>query len=154
MIPREIFYFRLEQHCKLCSEWDGVCLRGHALQSPAGCPMRKFEPILSAEYAEDRGRVTRPKSATGGCAGCGAPVDPDALPALTWPQVLANFGESMERWVAAGMPLTPGPEHDRRNGICNSNQCGQFRGYYCKLCKCVTYTKSGLATEYCPLGKW
>jgi hypothetical protein len=153
MIPREIFYLRLEQHCKPCSEWDGVCLRGHALQSPTGCPMRKFEPILAADYAVDNGRVVNPKSQSG-CIGCGAPVDPNALPTLTWTQVVANFSESMANWVKAGMPVTPGPEHEKRNGICTSNKCGQFRGYYCQLCKCIVYTKAGLATEYCPLGLW
>lgn len=154
MIPREIFYFRLEHHCKVCSEWDGVCLRGHALQSPMGCPMRKFEPILNTDYLEDRGRVSAPKSAAGGCAGCGKPVDPNALPVLTWTQVMGNFSESMANWIKAGMPVTPKAEHASRYAICQSNKCGQFKGYYCTYCKCVCYTKAGLATEYCPAGLW
>ena len=66
MIPRDVFYDRLEKHCKPCSEWDGVCLRGHALQSPTGCPMLKFEPIQAADYDPDHGRTVGPRSASGG----------------------------------------------------------------------------------------
>jgi hypothetical protein len=115
--------------------------------------MRKFEPILSADYAPDNGRVVKPKG-TGGCAGCGAPVDPNALPVLTWPQVVKNFEESMARWIAAGMPVMSKADHAQRYQVCQSNKCGQFKGYYCQYCKCVCYTKAGLATEYCPVGLW
>lgn len=151
MIPRDVFYERLDKHCKPCSEWDGVCLRGHALQSPTGCPLKKFEPIQATGYDADNGRVTRPKG-QGGCVGCGAPVDPNALPELSWAQVASNFTESMKQWAAAGMPVVSDREHERRYAACKS--CPSFKGYYCVHCKCIAYAKSKLGTEYCPLGGW
>lgn len=151
MIPRDIFYARLER-CKACSEWDGVCLRGHGLQSPEGCPLRKFKPIQASDYTPDRGRVTHPKSAAKGCSSCRPAVDPAALPAMTWTQVVANFSESVARWAKAGMPVASSAEHARRNAICHG--CDQLRGYHCAICKCVVYAKAGLQTEYCPMGKW
>ena len=152
MIPRDVFYDRLEKHCKPCSEWDGVCLRGHALQSPTGCPMFKFGPIQATGYDPDNGRTVGPRSAGGGCSGCNKKVDPDMLPELTWAQVVSNFGESMSKWVAAGLPTVLPSEHERRYNLCKT--CPQLQGYRCKLCKCVVYAKAKLQTEYCPLGGW
>ncbi len=64
---------RLEKHCFGCSEWNAlyrVCLRGHLSQSPTGCPLRKFTPLYSTAYDEDRGRVILLPD-PGRCAGCG-----------------------------------------------------------------------------------
>jgi hypothetical protein len=152
MIPRNDFYDRLEHHCQPCSEWDGVCLRGHDLASPTGCPLRKFAPVQAASYDPDRGRVVQPRNQQG-CSGCGAAIDADALPPITWPQVIANFAASMTNWIRAGMPLTDANEHGRRYGICTQCQ-SHFKGYYCKLCRCVCYIKTKPQTEYCPIGKW
>lgn len=151
MIPRAVFYDRLENHCKTCSEWEGVCLRGHALQSQTGCPLRKFDPIEAAAFDEDKGRVIQPP-ATGGCSGCGAPVSAAALPELSWSHVLSDLGQSIGQWRNAGMPLATGAEHEARYAICQV--CPHFSGYRCLLCRCVIYAKSKLATAYCPIGKW
>lgn len=72
MLPRQIFDDRMEQ-CKQCPEWNAVynvCLRGHRLQSPTGCPLRKFPPIFSAEYDKDCGRVINLRELRS-CDGCG-----------------------------------------------------------------------------------
>jgi len=151
MISRQIFYERLAL-CKACSEWDGVCLRGHGLQSPTGCPLRKFEPILNTDYDEDRGRTVATKLRSG-CSGCGSKeVDPDALPEITWAGVVKHLAESMAEWQKSGFATVGHAEHERRYEICKG--CPKFQGYYCKLCRCPCYSKTKLATEYCPLGGW
>jgi hypothetical protein len=149
MLSRQAFYERLAI-CQNCSEWDGVCLRGHALQSPTGCPMRKFAPILNTAYDEDRGRVVAPP---GQKTCCGSkPVDPNALPELTWAEVLQHLADSMAQWRESGFATVSHAEHKKRHDLCKA--CPQYVGYRCKLCQCVAYSKAKLATEYCPLGGW
>ena len=151
MIGREVFYERLEKHCKLCSEWDGVCLRGHDLRSPTGCPLRNFEPVLAADYDADNGRSVSPKG-EGGCPGCSAKPSSDSVPDMTWPQVLLHFAEAMFNWTKAGMPLVSADKHEERYAICQA--CPQIRNFYCNKCKCIVYTKAKLLTELCPLSLW
>lgn len=67
MIPRNIFYERLEKHCQGCPDWADMCLRGHSPQSPTGCPLKKFPPVQGAQYDEDRGIVVA--KLTTGCCG-------------------------------------------------------------------------------------
>lgn len=153
MLSRKEFYTRLESHCKPCSEWDGACLRGHAIHSPTGCPLKKFPPVDGHSYDAEDVRVVVPAGGQrGGCRGCGAKVEPDWVTPMTWQQVLGKFSESMQVWVKEGMPLVSSVEHERRRSICES--CPHYRHFHCKLCKCLVYTKTALKTEYCPVGAW
>lgn len=148
MVPRKVFYERMEQHCKQCQHWANVCLLGHQLASPEGCPEKKFAPIQGAQYAVPREAVA-PPVLTGCCNN-----STEELKALTWPEVLAHFAESMTRWVAEGCPLVKKEAHAARYSKCKSNECGQFRSFYCHHCKCIAYTKAKVATETCPKGMW
>jgi hypothetical protein len=86
-----------------------------------------------------------------GCSSCGK-ADPEAIPDISWAQVTKHFVESMIAWGKAGLPVVTDEEHTRRYALCQ--RCPQFKKFYCKLCKCVVYTKTKVATEKCPLGGW
>jgi hypothetical protein len=148
MIPRDVFYDRLDNHCRHCEHWANVCLLGHQSSSPEGCPDKRFPPIQGAQYAVVH--VAPPPPALGNCCG----NTKEELKPLTWPQVLAHFAESMVKWVAEGLPLASREAHALRYGECKSNRCGEFKGFYCRHCRCVAYTKAKLATETCPKGMW
>jgi len=143
MIEQRVFYDRLENHCKLCPHWKGVCLKGHALASDEGCPLQKFPPVNGADYAPER-TTAAPAPKIVDC--CGAD---SRMPPLNWGQVLASFAKSMAEWIKAGLPLVSHKTHGMRYGSCKT--CLQFHRFYCKHCKCVAYLKTKLATEQCPL---
>ena len=143
VIERTLFYDRLNNHCRQCEQWKGVCLKGHALASDLGCPLRKFEPVGDAGYAtEPVASAVVPKLLD--CCGSNA-----AMPAMTWPQVLAGFASSMVDWIRKGLPLVDGELHGQRYDRCKT--CTKFRNFYCEHCRCVAYFKTKLATEECPL---
>lgn len=146
MIDREAFYERRDKHCVPCEFWRGACLKGHALQSAQGCPLRKFPPIAGADYAPDKPVPVEPPQIVSCCGGT------PAMPPLTWPEVVRQFGISMARWVAEGCPVVDAHGHGERYGKCKS--CTRFVGFYCEVCKCVAYLKAKVATESCPEGKW
>lgn len=149
MIARDVFYDRRDSHCRKCEFWKGVCLKGHALSSPQGCPVKKFPPIQNADYAPDR---EVPKPGEGGGAGCcGQAAD---MPPVSWGQVVGQFKSAMVDWTKAGLPVVSQEEHSQRVGTCRSNECGQYWLFYCKQCKCVAFLKAKLATEDCPKGLW
>ena len=52
MIDRDVFYQR-KNVCEQCEFWKNRCLKGHLLQSPTGCPVKKFGPVLGAGYHPD-----------------------------------------------------------------------------------------------------
>lgn len=143
MVDRDTFYARLNGSCTLCEHWRGVCLKGHALASPLGCPLRKFAPLPGYDYAEDS-PAQPPAPKVHECCGGNA-----SMPPLTWGQVLASFVNSMAEWLRAGTPLVNSQQHGMRYEQCKS--CDQYRGFYCGQCKCVAYLKTKLATEQCPL---
>lgn len=144
MIDSEVFYARLNNHCKACPSWKNVCLKGHALSAPEGCPLRKFPPVEGAAYAEDKQAAEESPQPVKGCCGEGA-----EMPPLTWGQVLLHFTKSVAVWIAQGLPLVDSETHGQRYGKCKT--CDKFNKFYCKQCKCVAYLKTKLATEVCPL---
>jgi hypothetical protein len=147
MIPRDEFYRRLEI-CRLCEFWRGACLKGHNLASPTGCPVQKFEPIQGSGYAPDR-QVPDPEPGVRARGCCGPPQD---VPNLSWAEVIASFGASMVHWIKEGLPLADPDLHARRYGVCK--ECPQYAKFHCKVCKCLVYAKTKLASEVCPESKW
>lgn len=142
MIPHEVFYERRDRHCKPCEHWRGVCLRGHNLASPAGCPLRKFPPIQGADYAKDH--EPAPVQAVTGCCG-----QHDDMPPLSWTDVIKAFTESMIAWAKSGLATVDSTVHGKRYNV-GCKVCPHFHGFYCKKCKCIAYLKAKLATEICP----
>ena len=140
-----LFYERLNTFCKLCPYWSGVCLRGHGLASPEGCPLKKFPPEGSADYAVDRPATPSAPGVARDCNGCGGAH----MPSMTWGQVLASFVKSMAEWIKVGAPVVDSRVHGLRYGQCK--KCVEFRAFYCRHCKCLCFVKSKLASEQCPL---
>lgn len=149
MIDGETFKKRRDI-CKQCSWWNGVCLKGHALQGAAGCPVQKFPPINAADYAPDR-YVELPKPAVARPC-CGQP--PAVLKPMTFVEAMAHLKESMQKWSAAGFPRCAADEYARRTNVCKNCPSGFYAWFQCSQCKCVIYTKAALATEKCPAGHW
>ena len=143
MIDRDVFYTRRDTFCQPCEWWKGVCLKGHSLASPQGCPIQKFPPVDGAAFAPDKAVSPEAPQLVAGC--CGG----DDMPPLSWAQVLVNLAKSMATWIAQGLPLVDAEKHGERYDQCKP--CGQFKGFYCKHCKCVAYVKTKLGTEVCPL---
>lgn len=141
MIPSENFYERRDRYCKPCEHWRGVCLRGHNLASPAGCPLKKFPPIQGADYAKDH--EPAPVQIEQGCCG-----QNDGMPPLTWTDVVRAFAESVVNWIKAGLPLVGSEQHGLRYGECK--KCPHFQGFYCKKCRCIGYLKTKIGSEKCP----
>lgn len=140
MIDRDAFYTR-RAICLTCDSWKGVCLRGHALQSAQGCPIRKFEPLNGADYAEDKKVSSDPIVIP--CCG-----QKSEMPPITWAEVLRQFAVAMLKWGAQGFPLASAQQHGERYGTCKA--CPHFVSFYCRLCRCIGYLKTKVATEQCP----
>ena len=147
MIDRGKFYERLEV-CRLCEFWRGVCLKGHALQSPAGCPLKKFEPIGGASYHPDVPFTVSKVEATARCCTADAA---DLVP-LTWAQATAAFTLSMATAVKNGFVFVEDADYQARMTTCRA--CEEYRHFQCRLCKCVCLFKAKLAHETCPRKKW
>src|SRR5271157_673781 len=144
VIDSSVFYERLGRFCSVCPHWRGVCLKGHALALPEGCPLRLFPPVEGADYAA--GHQDSPGAPPlREC--CGAD---SVMPPLTWTQVFISFTRSMAKWVAAGLPLVSREVHGERYAKCKS--CTEFYGFYCKHCRCIALLKTKLGgDEQCPL---
>jgi hypothetical protein len=152
MIPHEEFYRRRDEFCAPCEHWRGVCLRGHKLSSPQGCPLQKFPPILGADYAVDmQPRTESAPGAPGGCCGSGAA---DELKPLSWGQAIQHLQDSLEQWNREGRKLTPEKDYLGRVDKCQTNQCGHYKWFQCRLCKCFVFAKAKLPHESCPAGLW
>lgn len=126
----------------MCAHWRSVCLKGHALSSPEGCPLRKFASVDGAGYAPERPDAQMPVPKVG-CCGQSSELTP-----LTWPQVIAHFGQAMLRWAKEGLPMVGQKVHGERYAQCVA--CDQFKGFYCAHCKCVAYLLTKVATSECP----
>ena len=148
MIDREVFAKRREI-CLMCSWWRGACRKGHVLQGAAGCPLRKFPPVSAADYAPDR-QVEVETAPVEPC--CGPP--PAQLKPMTYMEAIAHFRVSMARWQKEGCPITPGEQYAGRIATCKTCPSNHYAWFQCSECKCVVYTKAGLATEHCPVGHW
>lgn len=70
------------------------------------------------------------------------------MPELTWSQVMASFAMAQVRWAMNGFPIVPANIKADRGSKCQA--CPQRKGYWCRLCKCLIYLKTSLATEQCP----
>jgi hypothetical protein len=151
VISHDIFYRRLAV-CKTCEFWANVCLKGHPLQSPLGCPVRKFEPTDAADYYPDSPAKQIPVVEPAECCGKGR-SDPELKP-MSWPQVAAHLMESIKKWKEGGFPLLEGEAYERRITTCKACPSGQFKWFQCRVCRCLIYTKAKLATETCPAKHW
>jgi hypothetical protein len=147
MIPKRTFYDRRDNHCLKCEFWRGACLKGHVLSSPQGCPLKKFEPILGADYAPDL-PATIPEPPAGDCCGKDADLSP-----MSWTQAAAHLSASLAEWVRTGVPLTDDVVYDERVDSCQDG-CPSYRWFQCRLCKCLIFTKAKLPHETCPAGRW
>lgn len=150
MIEAGVFYQRLEI-CRRCPYWKGACRKGHALQSPAGCPLKRFEPLYGAGYHPDHPEpvnAPNPAPVVPCCTG-NAPVE---MPAMSLGEVAAHFAASMRKAVAAGIPLATRKEAATRVLVCRS--CPDYRVGQCRICKCLVVVKAKLRTEDCPAGRW
>ncbi len=145
MIAHSIFYDRRDNHCTHCEFWKGACIKGHKLSSPAGCPVRKFEPVNGADYAPD---VPLPEPTEPGC-GCGKT---DSVAPLTYPQAFGEFTRSLARWAIQGAPLANDEQHSARHGVCKV--CPRYMHFQCTICKCVVMVKAKMLTEKCPEDRW
>jgi hypothetical protein len=142
MLPKNVYNERISKFCQQCEWWhQHQCRKGHLPTSPTGCPIRKFEPVLGAGYDED----TAPEPVAPMPLCCGQNND---MPDLTWAQVLAIFSKSMTNWAKAGLPMVPSQARENRLQACST--CPHKKNFWCKLCKCVCYLKTAIATEKCP----
>lgn len=150
MIPKNVFYDRRDNHCLKCEFWKGACLKGHALSSPQGCPLKKFEPINGAAYAPDRPAPEAPSiPPPGNC--CGS--KDDELKPMGWAEAITHLRQSLAQWEKEGRPLTPQDVYDERVSKCQDN-CPHYRWFQCRLCKCLVFTKAKLPHEKCPADRW
>jgi hypothetical protein len=149
MIETKTFNLRRDI-CKQCSWWNGVCLKGHALQGSAGCPVQKFPPVNAADYAPDR-YVELPKVVP--VLPCCGEV-PAVLKPMTYVEAMGHLKQSLVAWKAAGYPRCEGDEYVRRTQLCKNCPSGFYAWFQCSQCKCVIYTKAALTTEHCPAGHW
>lgn len=152
MIERTIFYRRLVV-CKTCEFWRGTCLKGHALQGPLGCPLKKFEGVNGLGYMDDLPVPTPelPAISTNGC--CGQATEGDLKP-MSWGEVMRHLFQAVKEWRAAGYSVVDGDTYRKRIEICRHCPKKQYQWFQCKHCGCVIYTKAKLATEDCPYGLW
>lgn len=151
MIARAVFYARLPV-CQACEYWRGACLKGHPLQSPAGCPVRKFEPVDGAGYHADTAAPEMPAvAASARCCGGVVAGDQDVAP-LSWNQALASLAASLGEFAAKGFKLVDADTYASRLVQCRS--CPEYRFFQCRLCRCVCVVKARLAHEVCPKQKW
>lgn len=149
MINANVFYER-QAVCLTCEHWKGVCLKGHGLASPLGCPIQKFPGVEGASYMEDRPAAKVEVGAALPCCGEGAPE----VKELTYAQAAQAFVEDMKAWKAAGFPLLSEAHYNERVGICKTCPGGFYRWFQCRACKCLIFSKAKLATTACPGGYW
>lgn len=149
MIERAAFYERLGK-CRLCPYWKGACSKGHALQSPVGCPIRKFEPMPGFAYHPDT--PVELAAAPGPARRCCTEAADAAVVPLSYAQAAVGFAKSMAKAIEAGMPLVSDAVYGQRVGVCHG--CGEFNHFQCRICKCLIWAKAKLATEDCPKRLW
>lgn len=149
MIATSVFYDRRDNYCVKCDFWKGVCLKGHKLSSPQGCPVHKFEPVHGADYANDKPAKTAVQvPQPGNCCGN---KDPDLVP-LSWNDAATKLAASMRTWAASGFVTVDEKKYNQRFDTCL--ECEHYRWFQCRLCKCVVMVKAKLPEESCPAQKW
>lgn len=152
MIDRTTFYRRLPI-CKACEHWRGACLKGHALQGPPGCPLKKFDGVDGTGHMDNLPTPT-PELPAVSASGCCGQVSDGNLKPLSWGEVWRHLTAAMVEWHRAGHPVVGGQPYAERINICRSCPKGQYQWFQCKHCKCIVYSKAKLATESCPHGLW
>lgn len=148
MIERAVFYQRLAI-CRVCEFWGGVCLKGHPLQSPVGCPVKKFDPLVGAGYHPDKPSTVQDPIQTPCCGGA---AGDEAVEPLSWSQALGRFTESMAQAQRNGWRTVVDKDYADRLGVCRG--CEEYRFFQCRLCKCIVLFKAKLEHETCPRKKW
>jgi hypothetical protein len=151
MIDHAVFYDRRDNYCLKCEHWKGACLRGHQLASPAGCPLKKFEPVGGADYAPDSPQQA-PAPIPGGKCCSSSPVE--ELKVIGWSDVLSSFATAMVAWVKSGAALVDSAKHGQRYDKCKVCPSKRYEKFYCRDCLCICYLKTKLATEKCPRQHW
>jgi len=151
MINAKAFYER-QGICRACSHWKGVCLKGHGLASPLGCPERRFPGVEGADYMEDRPPSKVEVNPVQPC--CGGRGAVSEVKELTYTEAAAAFVRDMKTWKEAGFPVLPELEYNARVTICKSCPGGFYRFYQCRACKCIIFSKAKLKTTVCPGGYW
>lgn len=149
MLPRDVFYKRRDEHCAKCEFWSGVCLKGHALSSPQGCPLKKFEPVSGASYAVDV-QVDPHVPAVQAVDCCGK--DKELTP-MSWSEAADHLRKSLGTWVADGCPIVTDTVYTERVSKCQDG-CPHYKWFQCRQCKCVVLSKAKLPHETCPAGRW
>jgi len=150
MIDAKIFYAR-QDICRVCPHWKGVCLKGHGLASPLGCPIQRFAGVEGAGFMEDRPPASVEVAAVQPC--CGGAAAPD-VKELTYSEAALALVNDMKAWKAAGFPLLPEMPYLERVGICKKCPGDFYRFFQCRACKCLIYSKAKLPTTVCPGGYW
>jgi len=150
VINAKVFYER-QDICRVCLHWKGVCLKGHGLASPLGCPERKFPGVEGAGYLEDRPPAKVEVAAVQPC--CGGTVA-EEVKELTYFEAAAAFVSDLKTWSAAGFPLLSEAAYLERVGVCKACPGGFYRFYQCRACKCLIFSKAKLKTTVCPGGYW
>jgi hypothetical protein len=149
MISAQVFYER-QAVCTACGHWKGVCLKGHGLASPLGCPEQKFHGVEGAGYLEDRPAAKVEISPASPCCGGAAPE----VKELTYAEAAQEFVRDMKAWRAAGYPMVTDAQYTGRVDICKTCPGGFYRWFQCRACKCFIFSKAKLATTFCPGGYW
>ena len=149
MINAGVFYER-QAICIACEHWKGVCLKGHGLASPLGCPKQKFSGVEGAGYMEDRPPVKIDARPAQPCCGDAAPE----VKELTYAEAAQAFMADMKAWQAAGFPLLSEGQYALRVNTCKTCPGGFYRWFQCRACKCLIFSKAKLPTTVCPGGYW
>lgn len=151
MLDAKIFHQHREI-CSKCPNWKGVCLKGHVLQSPVGCPEKRFPPVEGAAYMEDRPATVAEPVVPGKC--CGGAASDQYVKELSYAEALKELAASLRTWQVAGYPTLSDADYGVRTGICKSNTCGFYKWFQCRACKCVIFIKAKLKTTECPARLW
>lgn len=151
MIAKSVFDQRLAI-CKACRSWSNICLKGHALQSPTGCPDAKFPPVDGAAVAQSAPVIAQDTvSMFHTC--CTEEANSELKP-LSYAEAAKRFAQAMSIWQRGGFKLVTDDLHNRRLAVCKACPGGHYRWFQCKLCKCVVALKAKLPDESCPASYW
>lgn len=152
MIDANIFYARMAV-CQTCPHWKSVCLKGHGLSTPLGCPEEKFPPVEGAGYLENRPAAQLQEGITVSTSCCGGLAAADVRE-LTYAEAAQAFVNDMKVWQAAGFPVLSDAQYTQRVDICKRCPGGFYRWFQCRACKCIIFSKAKVKTTVCPGGYW
>jgi hypothetical protein len=148
MVNSEVFKSRLSI-CKKCQYWSGVCLKGHNLSSPVGCPEKRFAPTEGAAYMENKPAAEPIKVEASSCCG-----NKSEVKELSYVQAMAALAHDLKLWQGAGYALVSDADYEARIFICKACPGNYYRWFQCRACKCIIYAKAKLPVTTCPGGYW